>query len=291
MDLSDQFEACLLCDSRQLSPLQGYEKNYLIKCNACGFVFCKRKPSIPELEAHYNLYPRANSISPITVKRYDELLDKFEKYRVHNNLIDVGCGDGFFLERAKIRGWNVYGTEFTDGAIAICERKGIQMTKSPIDARHYPEGIFDVVTSFEVIEHINNPRRELRSFYTMLRKGGIVYVTTPNFNSISRNIKGSDWNIIEYPEHLSYYTKKTLHKVFRDENFTMLNVVTTGISINRIKGNSAIPSPSDVAHNVDEDLREKTEQRVLFRILKMLINSLLNFTGKGDAIKAFFQKR
>src|SRR5688572_25191665 len=127
----DSFNKCIICSSLKIVELKGYEDNYLVKCSGCGFVFSKKKPTDHELERHYSLYPRSGAISSITIKRYHQLLDKFEKYRVTNNLIDVGCGDGFFLETAKKRGWNVYGTEFTDEAIEVCERKGISMKKSP----------------------------------------------------------------------------------------------------------------------------------------------------------------
>ena len=209
MNSFNQFDTCVLCGSPHLVLLKGYEQNYLVKCSSCDFVFCQRKPTAEELKVHYGLYPRANAISEITLKRYSGLLDAFEPYRKTNNIIDVGCGDGFFLEVAKRRKWNVFGTEFTKEAIDVCEQKGIQMTVSPLNSNLYPSDFFDIITSFEVIEHINNPKEELKSFYSILRKGGIVYVTTPNFNSISRNILKSRWNIIEYPEHLSYYTTRT----------------------------------------------------------------------------------
>ena len=149
-------------------------------------------------------------------------------------------------------------------------------------------GIFDVIVSIEVIEHINTPRRELAAFEIILRQGGIVYVTTPNFNSISRDMAGSRWNIIEYPEHLCYYTKHSLEKLFREANFSLLNISTTGISLNRLKKHfygSTLQSA-----NSDEVVRMKIEQNLILGVLKRAVNVLLSFFGKGDAIKASFQK-
>jgi 2-polyprenyl-3-methyl-5-hydroxy-6-metoxy-1,4-benzoquinol methylase len=289
--LLDRFDACILCGSKNLNPLRGYEKNFLTRCHQCKFVFCNRKPSTQELTAHYNLYPRENFISEITLRRYEALLDKFEKYRKTNNLIDVGCGDGLFLVSAKKRNWNVYGTEFTEEALEVCKKKGIEMTKSPLDSKHYSSGFFDVITSFEVIEHINTPREELRSFFEILRKGGIVYVTTPNFNSISRNIVGSKWNIIEYPEHLTYYTRSTLRKVFNAFNFSLLEINTTGVSLSRIKISKGKMQNLEKARSTDEVLRRKAEENVVFRAIKTAVNYALNKLGKGDTIKAFFQKK
>lgn len=290
MDLFDQFNACLLCQSSQLGSLTGYEKHYLVRCLSCHFIFCKRRPTLDELKAHYALYPRANTISEITRKRYDELLDKFEPFRKTNNIIDVGCGDGFFLEMARKRKWNVFGTEFTEEAIGVCQNKGIKMTMSPLEATLYEAGFFDIITSFEVYEHINTPVSELAAYSYILRKGGIIYVTTPNFNSISRNILKSKWNIIEYPEHLSYYTCNTLTSLFEKNKYKRIGISTTGISVGRLLASKEVNYLTSASQDVDERLRQKMEDKVIFKMFKGSINILLNIIRKGDSIKALFQK-
>src|SRR5690606_143762 len=90
---------------------------YLVKCKSCSLVFSKRIPISDELAKHYQNYPRYTELSPITLKRYNELLDYFEKFRQTNNLIDLGCSNGLFLEVAKSRGWNVFGTEYDESCI------------------------------------------------------------------------------------------------------------------------------------------------------------------------------
>jgi SAM-dependent methyltransferase len=279
------FNQCYLCGSNQIIPLSGYERNFLYKCGSCSFVFCNKIPSKIELEAHYFDYPRENAISPITVKRYQLLLDEFERYRLTGNLIDVGCGDGFFLVEAKKRNWNVFGTEFTDQAISNCRSKAIEMTRSPLNPENYPPDFFDVVTSFEVFEHINTPKQELSSFNKILRTGGLLYLTTPNFNSVSRIILRGKWSVIEYPEHLAYYTVKTLGHVTRLLNFRKLRISTTGISISRLAKGSGINSIS-----LDERLRVRIEKRGFLALLKTLINAALNLSQTGDAMKGFFVK-
>jgi 2-polyprenyl-3-methyl-5-hydroxy-6-metoxy-1,4-benzoquinol methylase len=291
MILPERFTSCPLCGSAQLSSLKGYEKDYLSSCLKCHFVFCERKPTADELKAHYGGYPRGNAISEITIKRYEELLVSFEPYRKTNNIIDVGCGDGFFLEVAKRKNWNVFGVEFANEAITICERKGINMTSGPLDVKRYPPDFFDVIASFEVIEHINTPQDEIRSFHTLLRRGGVVYITTPNFNSLSRALLKSKWNVIEYPEHLSYYTPRTLTLLFQGLNFSRLKMSTTGISINRLKASALVSKTDKAETNSDEALRQRVEGNFILKMAKSTINLILDTTGKGDALKAIFQKQ
>ncbi len=91
-----------------------------------------------------------------------------------------------------------------------------------MNAENYDLESFDVITSFEVIEHINNPSEELNTFNRLLRKKGLVYVTTPNFNSLLRYRFKAAYDVICYPEHLSYYTKSTIKNYFKNQDFKEL---------------------------------------------------------------------
>lgn len=286
----NEFQSCLICNSDNLKPMRGYEEHKLCKCNSCKFVFCKAKPTTLELQAYYKSYVRGTSLSSITIKRYNSLLENFEKFRRTNNILDVGCGDGYFLTEAAKRGWVVYGTEYTDEAITVCQGKGINMHKGPISEDTYNHEFFDILTSFEVIEHLNTPKKEVSIYASILRKGGLAYITTPNFNSISRLVLASSWNVIAYPEHLCYYTKSSLKKLFESEKLKLDSISATGISVSRFV-RSMSNSNNPKASQLDESIRKKSEQKIIFSILKRSINFLLNLLGAGDALKASFIKQ
>jgi 2-polyprenyl-3-methyl-5-hydroxy-6-metoxy-1,4-benzoquinol methylase len=261
-------------------------------------VFSSINPTAEQLENHYKGYGRNDYLSPITIKRYHEILDAFESVRKTNRILDVGCGIGYFLDVAKSRGWEVYGTEYTDSAVKICESKGITMHGGPLNPQNYPLESFDVITSFEVIEHINTPNEELGRIFSLLRKGGYFYVTTPNFNSLLRYYLGPKYNVIGWPEHLSYYTPKTLTTLMLDHGFKKVWVHSTGISITRFLTSRAPQSNANLeegtefvsAHTNDEKLRTRFESNGLLAFAKKTINFILTLTGKGDALKGLFQK-
>ena len=115
--------------------------------------FCKNVPSKAELIDYYsNNYELTSYLSPITVSRYNKILDSFEKYKKIGNLLDVGAGSGFFLEIIKQRGWYAYGTELTDQAIEQFENKGPKMFKGEIQYIYFGDLEFDVVLSIEALE-------------------------------------------------------------------------------------------------------------------------------------------
>jgi 2-polyprenyl-3-methyl-5-hydroxy-6-metoxy-1,4-benzoquinol methylase len=282
---------CLVCDGEQLNPLNGFEKHHLTKCGACGFVFCKPIPTQDELNEVYEGYGRNDYLSDLTIQAYERVLDSFEPYRKTNKLIDVGCGIGYFLEVAKKRGWEVYGTEFTEEAVKMCESKGASMKLGPLNTKDYEAGSFDIITSFEVVEHINNPREELSSFNKILRKGGLVYCTTPNFNAVERFQLGASWNVLTYPEHLSYYTPKTLKGVFKETGFKTKKVLATGVSLTRIKKSKGISDQAIVsATSDDEKLRNQIAGNPLLGIAKDIINWKLTVFGVGNSLKGWFVK-
>ncbi|PCH92407.1 MAG: hypothetical protein COB85_08175 [Bacteroidetes bacterium] len=279
---------CPVCNSEKLKSLHGYEKFHLSKCGNCNMVFANKIPEIAELESHYNQYTREDYLSPITIKRYNELLDKFEKYKHTGKILDVGCGIGYFLEQAKKRGWDVYGTEFTSDAVSICEGKGIKMTKGALNIENYQLEDFDVVTSFEVIEHLTNPIEEMDKFSHLLRKGGLLYVTTPNFNSVLRHLLKSNYNVISFPEHLLYFTKRTLNRALRKSNFRVMATSSSGLSMSRAKAGMNLKAEKPIQMNShDEKIRALANDNFFFKGIVQLINIVLNKTGLGDALKSF----
>jgi 2-polyprenyl-3-methyl-5-hydroxy-6-metoxy-1,4-benzoquinol methylase len=264
----------------------------LLKCNNCGFRFAQKIPTVAELIAHYNQYGRNDYLSPVTIKRYHEILDQFEPYRKTNKLIDVGCGIGYFLEEAKKRGWEVYGTEYTDEAITICRSKGITMHQGALNPTDYSAGEFDVVTSFEVIEHINNPVEEMQHFHRLLRQGGAAYITTPNFDALERYVLKERYNVISYPEHLSYYTKNTLTRLMISQGFLPIETKTTGISFSRLKSTLLNKKERQIeANNTDDKIRNLTEEKWWAIAAKKLINSILDLTATGNALKGLYIKK
>ncbi|RYZ28325.1 MAG: class I SAM-dependent methyltransferase [Chitinophagaceae bacterium] len=236
-------------------------------------------------------YSRDDYLSPITVKRYHELLDQFEKYRRTGKILDIGCGIGLFLKEAKKRGWEVYGTEYTDKAMAMCKEIGINMQQGKLDPSLYEPEMFDVVTSFEVMEHINNPQEEVKNIKAVLRKGGLFYFTTPNFNSLERFYLKGKYNIVNYPEHLSYYTKKTANYLLTNNGFKKRKLTTTGLSLSRFKTSIGKKEEYISAESSDEKLRQKLEKNGFTHFVKNVINGLLNISGVGFSLKGWYEKQ
>lgn len=307
--MATYFSQCIACKSTKIKKLETYKTHYLVRCKNCHLVFAQKIPLQEELDKIYSGYSRNDYLSPITIKRYHELLHSFKKYQHTNRIIDVGCGIGYFLECAIEQKWDAHGTEYTEKTIEICNNKGIKMQQGELNVSNYQSNMFDVVTSFEVIEHINNPLDEIMKFRKILRKNGLLYITTPNFNSLLRYFLKNNYTVINYPEHLSYYTPKSLKKLLKDNGFKIVSCQTTGISLTRLLktkkhiSTSQTPKtetqnksntqnkPIYIAHNTkDETLRKKIEKNKILKVAKGFVNYMLTLFGVGDTIKIYAEK-
>ncbi len=287
-------EFCPLCSTLNIIRLGKYHlAEGLMKCADCGFIFIEKIPSETELNKYYSSYSynREVYLSPLTVKSYNRLLDEFQKYRFHNTLLDVGCGRGWFLGEAKKRGWEVYGTEYSESALELCKSKGINVRKGELKAVDFDSLQFDVVTSFEVIEHLCYPGNHVQEIEKLLRPGGLFYCTTPNYNSLQRYLKKEKYKMISYPEHLSCFTKETLCRLAGKHGLKKEKFLCTGFSLDMMikpekRPNVTVNSP----HHPDEKLRKKIERNTLMKIIKNLLNFFLTSTSTGITLKGYFVK-
>ncbi len=288
---------CILCGSSSLKNIFG-DNHFITKCNSCSFVFSRKIATNEEILEYYSVYPIADKISELTIQRYNEILDIFEPYRKTGKLLEFGCGEGYFLTEAKKRNWNVTGIEISETLIAKCNEKKLviynDLSKLPVNE----VGQFDIIVTIEVIEHLSPPIYFAKKFNALLRQGGGLYMTTPNFNCLLRYFLGERWNNIIFPEHLCYYSSSTMKKMLTScgfkENFTR----TTGISLARYKyallnwkkKKNDIPILYDYNEN-DRKIREKIENKYLLTILKNILNMLFDLTKLGESLKIFYIKK
>ncbi len=292
MDSFQKHEGCVICGCKRVKALSDYQKDYLVKCKQCNMVFSERVPTVEELNNLYSQYSYSSSVplSPITILRFKELLLKMEKYRKTGRLLDFGCGRGEFLEVAKSMGWEVYGLEYSEKAIEILRSKQINVIDGNFIEQFEGKDHFDVITAFEVVEHLVFPMESLKIINTWLRKEGCFYMTVPSFNSIGRFRMKERYPILVYPEHVSYFSRKSLKYALRKSGFALTKVLSHGLNPNVLRKRKISNNESSVVVNRStESIREQFEKSYL-RFVKRMLNFALNIFGVGDTLKAIAKK-
>lgn len=129
-----------------------------------------------------------------------------------NRLLDVGCGNGDFLALAQSAGWECHGVDFDEKAVGIARSRGLQVCLAD-KLSAYPESSFDAITVSHVIEHVHHPETLLKRCVRVLRTGGVLWIASPNSNSIVSKYFNRHWVGLAAPQHLVLFDSESLRKL------------------------------------------------------------------------------
>lgn len=197
-------------------------------------------PSAEEILSFYSngYHDNFNQSSMASVSfaqsRYRELESLLSVYspRIANqrvrSLLDIGCGTGDFLKAAQDSGWNITGTEFSSEAVRHASHQtGCHIVLGDISTLDLQESSYDLVTSYHVIEHLATPIEQLNRCYQLVSSEGALFIETPNIDSLGARLRGANWSHIIPPEHLIYFSPKSLEFALREAGFKRVVVLTS----------------------------------------------------------------
>lgn len=257
-------------------------------CPACGSLSRPRGPG--DFAAHYGDYlPAATLALPApTRERYREMLATLVPYGREGRmrLLDAGAGAGLFLEVAREEGFTVEGTELSAAAAAEAARRGITVHVGDVAELDLPPGTFDAAVSLETVEHVPDPPAFLAAIRRLLRPGGVLFATTPNYAALNRRLLGREWLAIS-PDHVCLMTPAGLKRALETAGFTVRRVRTRTFLVNEAakRFRSRRPArrrgfePAETA-----ELQAAFETRPALRLAKRLANRVLAATSLGDVL-------
>lgn len=140
-------------------------------------------------------------------------------WRPGMRLLDVGCGNGEFLVRARAKGWDVVGVDPDPKAVEVACSKDLDVRQGGVEALDSGQERFDGITLSHVIEHVYEPLTVLRICHTLLKPGGWIWLETPNLDSLGRQRYQANWRGLEPPRHLVLFTRASLTQTLRQAGF------------------------------------------------------------------------
>jgi len=197
--------------------LHGRREQYtLLRCPACSLVWLSDPPQPEEMHLHYTdaydkLIATGGQSSP---HRWRDRKATLTQYKESGTLLDLGCSSGSFLQAMRGERWRLYGIEMSpEAARTAAERSGARIFTGTILAASFPAEHFDLITCFDVFEHLYEPRKIMTKVAHWLKPGGIFYVLVPNIGSAEARVFGSYWHGLEMPRHLFHYTPESLRRL------------------------------------------------------------------------------
>jgi SAM-dependent methyltransferase len=205
------------------------------RCVACGFVVTLPAPAGVEIAKYYppGYYGSASGRRfPAAVERLQNALYgrraravERELRRGPGRVLDVGCGRGLLLHAFRERGWKVDGTELSESAAAFArDVLGIPVSIAPAVSLPWPDGTFDAVTMWHVLEHLQDPGAALREAARVLQPGGVLLAGAPNFGSPEARWTRDKWFHLDVPRHLTHLTRESLHAAITSADFDVRRI-------------------------------------------------------------------
>ncbi len=233
----DKRLVCPLCHTvdtvDEFAAVTGPARRFpLAQCLGCGLVLQKFLPVDEQLEiAQRGAYGepgrRFRGSGELAVR-----LARLTRVRLAERLLppggrvlDVGCGRGLFLRLLGERGYRVRGTELSaTTATHACPEVPIDFG-DPRPGR-YPDGHFDLVSIWHVLEHLRSPDATLAACFRSLRPGGSLLVAVPNYGSWQARFGGEHWFHLDLPRHLFQFSEGTLRSLLCQSGFAIDSIRT-----------------------------------------------------------------
>jgi len=174
------------------------------KCHACGSWFTQN--AVPEATA-LALYASGNSgtrwlAEPFETAKNIELVGEFDRHiGAQTKILDIGCSTGQLLDYAKKRGAVTFGVDFSEACRTIVTEKGHRFA---VSLSEFSSERFDVITAFDVVEHLYDFSLFLANVVQILKPGGKLVVLTGDIRSLGARYCGSRWWYLRYPEHIVF---------------------------------------------------------------------------------------
>ena len=146
------------------------------------------------------------------------------KAKSGKRLLDLGCGNGAFLLRARSAGWDVIGVDVDEKAVTAACSQNIDVRLGGVESLDLSIEQFDVITLSHVIEHVHHPVEVLQACFRLLKPDGFLWIETPNIESEGHRLFGERWRGLEPPRHLVLFTLESMRGALNTAGFSEVKV-------------------------------------------------------------------
>ena len=217
-DLKKEIVHCPLCNSSiSAKKIFKEETRGIVTCKRCGMVYVNPRPTSEAIKQLYSIGISRWTTSKEYIDKktplFKDLLSRVQMMKNGGKILDVGCGIGLFLKLARENEYEAYGVDISDEDVKYAREKfRLNVHLGDLIEANYPEEFFDVVTMWDVIEHLADPLYHFKEIKRILKKDGYLFILTGNIDSDEAKRKGIEWEFLNNRSHIVFFTTQTLGK-------------------------------------------------------------------------------
>lgn len=222
---------CNVCKGKSIRRFRNSTISQLVytfyECRDCGFIFVAPTPKLSGVYTDTEM-PEFGEGEGVWNAHYLSSINEHSSGK--GTLLEIGFGNGSFLQLAHEDGWEVHGIDMGESLVRYAT-EDLQLPNikvGSVEDHSYPENFFDVVTGFNFIEHVPNPRKTLEEIWRILRPDGVLALMCPNiagiYHRLMPEILGTNDPLqITWvpPYHLSYFTKTSFRILLESVGFAV----------------------------------------------------------------------
>ena len=280
---------CALCKRTDGRVLLKWESGYeVIECAFCNFATANFAIDDPEdhVRISYDNDVYYEKFQREIVEHYDYRKNTMGKERfeytisrlgldpAHASLLDLGCGAGWFLSYLRDRAVKARGLEVNPMAVRFCESHGLDVAVTPLDAEN--DESYDVITMFDVLEHLDDPIEVLSTTRRKLKPGGFVVGYTPNIHSIAYELMGSKQNTLLPFEHVGFFSPQSFQFLAEKSGFEVHSLEVFGFDI--------------MDYLLMKEYEDKVDYTVKLRDMMLLTQACIDRLGVGNHFRVTLRR-
>jgi 2-polyprenyl-3-methyl-5-hydroxy-6-metoxy-1,4-benzoquinol methylase len=192
-----------------------------VKCKDCHLVYMNPIEKVSKTNEYYHnaRNTHAPTIRDSYLRTAKSQVNLVKKHANGTNLLDIGCAQGFFLFSALQAGYKVKGIEISQDAAEYAKTEfGLDVAAKAFEELQFPGNHYDVVTLWQVLEHVPYPLDILREVRRILKPGGLLAVSTPNITGLPSKLLRTKWWDIKRL-HINQFSTRTLVDILRNAEF------------------------------------------------------------------------
>ncbi len=195
----------------------------IVKCNHCSYIYANPRWSNERLIDAYGAVEDATYVAErqgreLTFSKHLQAMERFIGDANGRSLLDVGAYVGIFVDTALKSGWKAMGVEPSSWASAEAQKDGLPIICGTQDSTELDGKTFDVITMWDVIEHVDDPSGEMAKAYARLKPGGWLVVHTMDVDSMAAKLLKSRWPWY-MDMHIHYFSQNTMKQMLEQNGF------------------------------------------------------------------------